>query len=128
MARLSKVILVVALAVALYATVMQGLLWRERQKAREPHWSRQEAKIGSLQAQVKAQQPQGVAPVPSAGAITWRASPIRSEVASTDTRVGITLNDGTAWTWIVRPEVRQERGKWSAALVIIPVDTKERGR
>jgi hypothetical protein len=91
-------------------------------------WSRQEAKIGSLQAQVKAQQPQGVAPVPSAGAITWRASPIRSEVASTDTRVGITLNDGTAWTWIVRPEVRQERGKWSAALVIIPVDTKERGR
>jgi len=39
MARLSKVILVVALAVALYATVMQGLLWRERQKAREPHWT-----------------------------------------------------------------------------------------
>jgi len=39
MTRLSKVILAVALAVALYATVMQVLLWREHRAGQRQHWT-----------------------------------------------------------------------------------------
>jgi len=102
-------------------------------------WSRQEAKIGSLQAQVKAlrAEPAAVAyaRVPKGKALAsaptfavW-GPPGHTYVADRGgIEAGVTLRNGSFFGVLVRPMQGEEDGKVRCGILLTPIAREERGR
>jgi hypothetical protein len=125
MTRLSKVILVVALAVALYATVMQVLLWREHRGVQPGH-----SHLSGLDVTRDVDPPSGAASAPFLKVIATDPGMI----GAFDHAVALEFNVPSSAVGPGKTFDTSERGKVSFILRVNGVDyevaakRKERGR